>query len=247
MPATPAWPPQSTPRLFVAPPLGPGGYAVEGAQAHYLAQVMRLKPGDPVKLFDGVSGEWLAVAETIGKRALTLDVRERLRPVEPVPDLWLCVAPLKKGRIDWVAEKASELGVARLVPVVTARTVVDRLNGERLYAHMVEAAEQCGRTAVPELAEPVKLAALLRDWPGVRALFFADETGGVAARAAMAARAGPAAILIGPEGGFTPEERAAIHALPAAVGIGLGPRILRADTAAAAATALWMASAGDWG
>lgn len=246
MPATPAWPPQSTPRLFVTPPLGPGAYTLEGAQAHYLAQVMRLKPGAPVKLFDGVSGEWLAVAESIGKRALTLDVRERLRAVEAVPDLWLCVAPLKKGRIDWVAEKASELGVARLVPVVTQRTVVDRLNGERLFAHMVEAAEQCGRTAVPELAEAVKLAALLRDWPEGRALFFADETGGAAAAAAMAARAGPAAILIGPEGGFTPDERDAIRALPQAVAIGLGPRILRADTAAAAATALWMASAGDW-
>lgn len=246
MPATPAWPPQSTPRLFVEPPLVAGPRVIEGPQAHYLAQVMRARPGDPVKLFDGVSGEWLAVVTELGKRALTLDLREALRPVERVPDLWLCVAPLKKGRIDWVAEKACELGVARLVPVITQRTMVDRLNGDRLFAHMVEAAEQCGRTAVPELAEPVRLAALLKAWPAGRALFFADESGGEAAAPAMAARPAAAAILIGPEGGFTAEERAAIRALPQAVAIGLGPRILRADTAAAAATALWMASAGDW-
>lgn len=246
MPATPAWPPQSTPRLFVAPPLGVGLRVIDGSQAHYLAQVMRLKPGDPVKLFDGASGEWLGIAREVGRKALTLEVTERLRLTETVPDLWLCAAPLKKGRVDWVAEKACELGVARLVPVITARTIVDRLNGERLQAHMVEAAEQCGRTAVPTLAEPVKLAALLRDWPAERRLFFADETGGMPASAAMADHPGPAAILIGPEGGFTPEERDAIRAVPQAIGIGLGPRILRADTAGAAAVTLWMASAGDW-
>jgi 16S rRNA (uracil1498-N3)-methyltransferase len=247
MPATPAWPPQSTPRLYVETLLSEGvAVPVEGPQAHYLISVMRARVSDPVKLFDGVSGEWLAVAENIGKRALTLVVRERLREVEAVPDLWLCVAPLKKGRIDWLAEKACELGVARLVPVLTRRTVVERLNLERLAAHMVEAAEQCGRTAVPALAEPVKLAALLRDWPATRALFFADETGGAPAFEAMRAHPGPAAVLIGPEGGFDAEERDAIRALPSAVGISLGPRILRADTAAAAAVSLWMAAAGDW-
>lgn len=246
MPATPAWPPQSTPRLFVAPPLAAGQRVIDGPQAHYLTQVMRLKPGDPVKLFDGTSGEWLAVVCDAGRKAVTVELTEQLRATETVPDLWLCAAPLKKGRIDWVAEKACELGVARLVPVVTARTIVDRLNGERLHAHMVEAAEQCGRTTVPELAEPVKLVALLRDWPAGRVLFFADETGGAPAAAAMAARPGPAAILIGPEGGFTSEERDAIRGVFQATGIGLGPRILRADTAAAAAVSLWMASAGDW-
>ncbi len=246
MPATPAWPPQSTPRLFVAPPLGVGLRVIDGSQAHYLAQVMRLKPGDPVKLFDGANGEWLGIAREVGRKALTLEVTERLRPTETVPDLWLCAAPLKKGRIDWLAEKACELGVARLVPVITARTIVDRLNGDRLQVHMVEAAEQCGRTAVPVLAEQVKLAPMLRDWPAERTLFFADETGGMPAAAAMAGHPGPAAILIGPEGGFTPEERDAIRAVPQAIGIGLGPRILRADTAAAAAVTLWMASAGDW-
>lgn len=247
MAATPAWPPQSTPRLFVDQPLA-GGAAVriDGGQAHYLLSVMRLKAGDPVKLFDGHSGEWLAVAESVGKRDLTLAVTEQLRGPELVPDLWLVAAPLKKGRIDWLAEKACELGVARLVLVETRRTVVDRVNLDRLRAHMIEAAEQCGRTAVPDLAAPVKLPALLRDWPADRALFFADETGGEPALAAMRAHAGPAAILIGPEGGFDPEERDAIRALPAAHGISLGPRILRADTAAAAAVSLWMAAAGDW-
>jgi 16S rRNA (uracil1498-N3)-methyltransferase len=207
---------------------------------------MRTKPGDPVKLFNDASGEWLAVASVVGKRDLTLDVQERLREREAVPDLWLVAAPLKKGRVDWMAEKACELGVARLVPVVTRRTVVDKPNTERLRAHMIEAAEQCGRTAVPEVAEMVKLPALLRDWPAERVLFFADELGGAPAAAAMRARRGPAAILIGPEGGFDDEERAAIRAHPAAVGVELGPRILRADTAAAAAVAVWMAVAGDW-
>ena len=246
MPATPAWPPQSTPRLFVETPLAPGALRIEGPQAHYLIAVMRMKAGDPVKLFDGVSGEWLGIAASVGKREIMLDVTERLREREAVPDLWLCAAPLKKGRIDWMVEKACELGVARLIPVVTHRTVVERPKAERLRAHMIEAAEQCGRTAVPELAEPVKLAALLRDWPAGRTLFFADENGGVPALEAMRAGGASAAILIGPEGGFDVEERAAIRALPGAVGISLGPRILRADTAAAAAVALWMAARGDW-
>ncbi len=246
MTATPAWPPQSTPRLFVDRELAAGPLRIEGSAAHYLVSVMRMAPGDPVKLFDDRTGEWLATASHVGKRDLSVDVSTLLRPREPVPDLWLCAAPLKKGRIDWLAEKACELGVDRLVPVITQRTVVDRLKLDRLRSHMIEAAEQCARTALPALAESVKLAALLRDWPADRALFFADETGGAPALAAMRAHAGPAAILIGPEGGFTTDERDKIRACPQAVGIGLGPRILRADTAAAAAVALWMAAAGDW-
>lgn len=247
MPATPAWPPDSSPRLFVDQPLAPGAQVrLDGAQAHYLLSVMRVKDGDGIRLFDDVTGEWLARASNVRKRDLTLDVAEHLRPREAVPDLWLCVAPTKKGRIDWTIEKACELGVDRIVPVLTRRTVVDRLNLDRLRAHAIEAAEQCGRTALPQLAEPVKLAAFLRDWPVERTLFFADETGGVPAVEAMRARPGPAAILIGPEGGFDPEEREQVRALPHAVGIALGPRILRAETAAAAATALWMAAAGDW-
>ncbi|AJP74575.1 16S rRNA (uracil(1498)-N(3))-methyltransferase [Sphingomonas hengshuiensis] len=246
MPATPAWPPDSTPRLFVEAPIVPGERRIDGPQAHYLVAVMRLKPDAPVKLFDDDTGEWLGIARHVGKRDLIVDVTDRLREREAVPDLWLCAAPIKKGRIDWVAEKACELGVDRLLPVLTRRTIVDRLNLERLRAHMIEAAEQCGRTALPSLDEPVKLAALLRDWPAERVLFFADETGGAPALEAMRARPGPAAILVGPEGGFDPSEREAIRAHPQAVGIALGPRILRAETAAAAAVALWMAAAGDW-
>ncbi|WP_298672108.1 16S rRNA (uracil(1498)-N(3))-methyltransferase [uncultured Sphingomonas sp.] len=242
--ATPAWPPRSTPRLYVAEPLAPGARRIDGPAAHYLGQVMRMKPGDPVKLFDDATGEWLAVAQSVGRREVMLDVREQLAPREAVPDLWLIAAPLKKGRVDWMAEKACELGVARLVPVVTRRTVVDKPNTDRLRAHMIEAAEQCGRTALPQVAEPVKLAALLREWPADRALYFADEQGGAPARVAM--KPGAAAILIGPEGGFDDDERAAIRATPGAVAISLGPRILRADTAAAAAVAIWMAGAGDW-
>lgn len=245
--ATPAWPPQSTPRLFVEPALTQGEQRrIDGPQGHYLASVMRLKVGDPVKLFDDATGEWLGVASEVRKRDVVLEIRERLRDREAVPDLWLCAAPIKKGRIDWVVEKACELGVARVAPVLTRRAVVDKLNLDRLRAHMIEAAEQCGRTALPDLAEPVKLSAMLRDWPTGRALFFADETGGVPALEAMRAHPGPAAILVGPEGGFDAEERDAIRAVPGAVGISLGPRILRAETAAAAAVSLWMGAVGDW-
>ncbi|WP_425230643.1 16S rRNA (uracil(1498)-N(3))-methyltransferase [Sphingomonas sp.] len=251
MAATPAWPPRSTPRLFVDRPLAPGPLALDGPPAHYLLQVMRAKPGDPVRLFDDRTGEWLATVAETAKRALTLDVGAQLAPREAVPDLWLCAAPLKKGRSDWLAEKACELGVGRLVPVVTRRTVVDQPNTDRLRAHLIEAAEQCGRTALPQLAAPVKLTALLRDWAVAgngsdRALFFADEQGGAPAFETMRARPGPAAVLIGPEGGFDDAERAAIRALPQAVGVSLGPRILRADTAAAAAVSMWMAAVGDW-
>lgn len=247
MPATPAWPPQSAPRLYVPGPLGEGVVLpVEGNPAHYLLSVMRVREGDAVLLFDGQSGEWAARAEAVRKRDLALRCVEQTRPLETVPDFWLCAAPIKKGRIDLVAEKACELGVARLQPVLTRRAVVDKLNADRLHAHLVEAAEQCGRTALPELGGMVKLDALLADWPEGRTLFFADETGGAPMRAAFSAHSGPAALLVGPEGGFDPQERAAIRAHPAAVPLSLGPRILRAETAAIAATACWMALNGDW-
>ncbi|MFS0737310.1 16S rRNA (uracil(1498)-N(3))-methyltransferase [Sphingomonas sp. 1P06PA] len=244
MPATPAWPPNTLPRLFVDQPLVEGPLTLDGAAANYLSAVLRLKPGDQVKLFDDASGEWLAEIVDPGRKRVTLAVSRHLAPRESVPDLWLLAAPIKKGRIDWLVEKACELGVARIRPVITRRTIVDRLNLERLRAHIIEAAEQCGRTALPMLDEPSKLDAVLRDWPADRALIFADEAGG--APLASVARPGAAAILIGPEGGFTDEERAAIRALPAAVPVSLGPRILRADTAMAAAVSLWMAAAGDW-
>lgn len=231
------------PRLFVETALAEGAaFDLPAAQSHYLAQVLRRQAGDTVLLFDGRSGEWRAEIARVAKRAVTVTVTTRTRPAEVVPDLWLCAAPLKRGRIDWTAEKACELGVARFQPVLTRRTVVERLNLERLHAHMVEAAEQCGRTALPELAEPVPLARLLAGWPVDRALIFADETGGAPMSASLPPA--PAAILIGPEGGFTPEERAAIRVLPTAHAVTLGPRILRADTAAVAAIAVWQAQHG---
>lgn len=245
MPATPAWPPQSTPRLFVEAALSDGAdIRIDGGQAHYLSNVMRLKEGAPVKLFDDQTGEWLAEVAATGKRDMVLRVVAQLRPREQVPDLWLLAAPVKKARLDMVVEKACELGVALYRPVITRRTIVDRLNMDRLHATMVEAAEQCGRTALPQIEEALKLPALLRDWPRERTLYFADEEGGVPL--ASVAKRGPSAILVGPEGGFDADERAAIKALPQAVGVSLGPRILRAETAAIAALSVWMAAAGDW-
>lgn len=247
MPATPAWPPRSAPRLFVAAPLAEGAEVVlDGAQAHYLLRVMRAGPGGAVVLCDDVTGEWAATIASAGRREAVLRVGARLRGREPVPDLWLCAALLKKDRFDLVLEKASELGVRRIVPVLARRCVADRLNPERARAIVTEAAEQCARTALPELAATAKLAALLRDWPAERTLFFADEQGGDPAAAAFAAHPAPAALLVGPEGGFDDAERAAVRALPQARPITLGPRILRGETAAIAACALWMGTAGDW-
>jgi len=245
MPATPAWPPASTPRLFVDLPLGPDvAPMIDGSAAHYLLGVMRLKAGDPILLFDNRSGEWLGVVDEAAKRSLIVRIERQTRGIEQVPDLWLCFAPVKKARLDWIIEKATELGVARLQPVITERTIVERVKRERIEAQIIEACEQCGRTALPTLAEPVKLPQLLRDWPAGRALLFADEAGG-APLAATDAPA-PAAILTGPEGGFTERERAMLLDTPAVRRIALGPRILRAETAAIAAIGLWMAQHGDW-
>jgi 16S rRNA (uracil1498-N3)-methyltransferase len=246
-PATPAWPPKSAPRLFVPGPMSAGGQvAIEGAQAHYLARVMRVGVGDIVILCDDVTGEWAATITSVGKRELVAQCDTMLRAREEVPDFILYAALLKKDRFDLVLEKATELGVGRIQPVLTHRCVADKLNTARARSILVEAAEQCARTALPVLAESVKLEALLRGHESGRTLFFADEAGGEPAAAAFAAHAGPAALLIGPEGGFDDGERSAIRALPAARPISLGPRILRGETAAIGATAVWMAVVGDW-
>jgi len=219
---------------------------VEGNQAHYLARVMRVAPGDTVILCDNRTGEWAArVAET-GKRHLALELVQQLRPREDVPDFWLCAALLKKDRFDIVLEKATELGVARIQPVITRRCVADKLNMDRARQIVTEAAEQCARTALPELAEPVKLEALLRDWPEDRVLFFADEEGGDPAADRFAKHWPPAALLVGPEGGFDDAERAAVRDRVESVAISLGPRILRGETASIAGSSLWMALMGDW-
>lgn len=247
MPATPAWPPLSAPRLFVDSDLtATASLTIDGAQAHYLINVMRMKAGDAIKLFDDISGEYAARVVATGRRDLSLAIESKLRDREPVPDLWLCAAPIKRARFDSMAEKACELGIARFVPVATARAVVDKVKPDRLRARMIEAAEQCERTALPTIGTLTKLDALLADWPEGRHMFFADERGGVPFADALADRRGPAAILVGPEGGFTDDENTAIRACPAAVPISLGPRILRAETAATAAAAVWMAHAGDW-
>ena len=247
MPATPSWPPKSAPRLFVVELLSAGDVvSIEGPQAHYLARVMRVAAGDAVVLCDDQTGEWAAQVVSADKREVTLTAEVLLRPREPVPDFTLYAALLKKDRFDLVLEKACELGVRRIQPVLTRRCVADKLNLDRARAVLVEAAEQCGRTALPEIAAPVKLEALLRDWPQERALFFADENGGDPAAAAFAAHPGPAALLIGPEGGFDEAERAAVRAVAQARAITLGPRVLRGETAAIAGTALWMGTVGDW-
>lgn len=245
MPATPAWPPKSTPRLFVEQPLELGATLnISGNSAHYLLGVMRLKEGAPVKLFDDISGEYLATVARIGKRDLDLRVEAKLRARETTPDLWIAQALIKKDRFDWIAEKACELGVARFVPVLTARCVVDKVKDDRLRAHMIEAAEQCERTALPHISPLTKLDALLKDWPTKRTLYFCDERGGAPFLEAI--NSGPAAILIGPEGGFSDGENALIRAQPNARPVSLGPRILRADTAAISAISIWMAKNGDW-
>jgi len=245
MPATPAWPPKSLPRLFVAGPLGPGiSIEVDAGQANYLGNVMRLKRGDQALLFDGASGEWLAVISEAGKKRMTLSIERKTSAQETMPDCWLAFAPVKRSQTDWLVEKATELGIARLIPIITQRTIVERVKLERLEAIAIEAAEQCNRTTVPQIAEPLSLDAFLKRRPHKQRLYFADEGGGEPVASAFVP--GSAAILTGPEGGFTDEERTIIRAAPNSIAISLGPRILRAETAALAALAAYMAIAGDW-
>jgi len=236
-------------RLFVTGDLGPGADVVLDAdQAHYLFTVMRLAPGARVAVFNGRDGEWLAEVVEVGRRGGRLAGREPGQPQRRPPDLWLLFAPIKKARTDFIVEKATELGAARIQPVFTRLTNAGRLRADRLRAHAVEAAEQCGETYVPEVAEPVKLATLLAGWNPSRRLLFCDEAReAVPVTAALAsAQPGPWAVLIGPEGGFAPEESVRLRSLPFVMPVTLGPRILRADTAATAALTLWQATLGDW-
>jgi 16S rRNA (uracil1498-N3)-methyltransferase len=245
MPATPAWPPKSLPRLFVRQPLSEGASVeLDAGQANYLGNVMRLSSGAEVLLFDGTSGEWLARIAEHSKKRMRLTVEQQTREPESIPDVWLAFAPVKRAQTDWLVEKATELGAARLLPVMTQRTVAERVRIERLEAIAIEAAEQCGRTRLPQIDPPVRLSALLAQRDPDRTLYFADEGGGEPVSSVL--RPGPALILTGPEGGFTDEERTAIRAAENAVPISLGPRILRAETAALAALTAYMALAGDW-
>jgi 16S rRNA (uracil1498-N3)-methyltransferase len=238
-----------TRRLFIDQPLVAGRpIELERAQAHYLTNVMRMKAGDPVLLFNGRDGEWLAHIAEAGRKSCTLEPAEQTRPQPRACDLDYLFAPLKQARLDYMVQKAVEMGAGRLRPVITAFTQVSRVNPDRMRANAVEAAEQCGILAIPEIEEPRKLDAVLRDWPAGQALIFCDESAeaGDAATALNAVRGKRIAVLIGPEGGFSEDERAQLRALPFVIPISLGPRILRADTAAVAALALIQAAIGDW-
>jgi 16S rRNA (uracil1498-N3)-methyltransferase len=236
-------------RLFVDGELSEGGEVVLGPeQTHYLAHVMRLTPGDELLVFNGRDGEWRARVAKVSKREARLEAVRLERPQTAPPDLDLVIAVVKRGRLETIVEKAAELGARRIGPVTTSRTNAGHANIGRLTAIAVEAAEQTGRLDVPEILPEARLASLLAAWPVERRLMFCDEAGDAppALEALSSAEPGPWTILIGPEGGFSPEERAAARAVPGAVPVSLGPRILRADSAAIAALTLWQATLGDW-
>jgi 16S rRNA (uracil1498-N3)-methyltransferase len=241
--------PSKPQRLFVTSDLAPGASVeLDPAQAHYLINVLRCKTGEEILLFNGKDGEWLGgISAAAKKRAIVALTRQTLQQIPP-PDLHYLFAPLKRARLDYMAQKATELGAARLMPVITRRTIAERVNRARLAANAVEAAEQCGVLWVPEVAEPEKLAAILAGWDEKRLLVFADEAAPIASPlAALESESKrPLAVLIGPEGGFEEEERALLLAQPFVLPISLGPRVMRADTAAVAALALVNAALGDW-
>jgi 16S rRNA (uracil1498-N3)-methyltransferase len=236
-------------RLYVESVLGEGArVAASDGQAHYLLHVMRAKVGDRVSLFNGRDGEWLARIVEAAKRGCTLECERLTAKQAGVPDLWLVFAPIKKTPADYLTQKATELGVRALQPVITRRTIVTRVNVERMRANAVEAAEQSGRLDVPEIREPLGFEKLLAAWPRERRILFCDEAGEEAqiAEALRGAPDGPWAVFTGPEGGFDPAERAALRALPFVTPVSLGARILRADTAALAALSVWQSVHGDW-
>ncbi len=234
-------------RLFVNAGLGAAqSVPLERAQAHYLFGVMRLVLGDQVALFNGCDGEWTASVTEASKRGGVLSCVEQACPQQNPPDLWLMFAPIKKARTDFIVEKAAEMGAARIMPVQTKYTNAERIRQDRLQAHAVEAAEQCGGTFVPDVADLQKLDAVLRDWPQDRQIMLCDETLAGACQTLKAQDAKKWAILIGPEGGFAPDELTRLRAMPCVSSVSLGPRILRADTAAVAAMTLWQSELGDW-
>ncbi|HUL05620.1 MAG TPA: 16S rRNA (uracil(1498)-N(3))-methyltransferase [Candidatus Acidoferrum sp.] len=240
-----------TTRLFVDAPLGAGGeIRLADERVHYLRHVLRLERGAPVDLFNGRDGEWRSSLVAVAKTQATLAVERQLRPQAGGPDLWLVFAPIKRARIDGVVEKATELGVAALLPVVTQHTAVERVKTDRLQAIVVAASEQCERLNVPEVREPVTFGKLLAAWPTERRLLLCAEAGDArpiaeALQSHVKDSAAPWAVVIGPEGGFARSELDALAKLPFVMPVGLGPRILRADTAALAALACWQAILGD--
>lgn len=237
-------------RLYIAAPLTAGGAAsLDDAQAHRLRNVLRLAPSAAVAAFNPRDGEYLCRILELSRGGGRLEAIEMLRAPAPEPDLWLAFAPIKRARLDWLVEKATELGVAALLPVWTARTQPERINIGRLAAHATAAAEQSERLSVPEICEAQPLDRLIADWPGGRRLLVCDETGAgapIAAALAGFASDGPAALLVGPEGGLAETELDALRKLPFVINVSLGPRVLRAETAAVAALAVFQAVAGDW-
>lgn len=239
-------------RLYVDQALGTGqAVALSMDQAHYLFSVMRLVKGDSLLLFNGRDGEWRAEVVEAGKRGGILLAQVQTAPLHMPPDLWLLFAPIKKARTDFIVEKAVELGAARIMPVQTRHTNSERIRQDRLQAHAVEAAEQCGATVVPEVTDLASLDRALTAWPANRRLLWADESltsakTALETQATEQGRGGKWAILIGPEGGFSADEQKKLRAMPQVLPISLGPRILRADTAAVAALTLWQAALGDW-
>ena len=237
-------------RLFIPHDLAPGAeLALDPGQSRYLAAVMRQAVGDEVLLFNGRDGEWRAKISAVGKRAVAVRAEELVRPQTTGPDLDLVVALVKRGRLETIVEKAAELGARRVRLAVTERTNADRARVERLTAIATEAAEQTGRLDVPQIVEPVKLDRLIAGWDAGRRLLFCDEAGDaqpILQALSPQEAGGPWSILIGPEGGFSPAERQMLRALPYATPASLGPRILRADTAAISALSLWQAALGDW-
>jgi 16S rRNA (uracil1498-N3)-methyltransferase len=239
---------RDSPRLHVAQRLAERvEHALEHDQAHYVRDVMRLKPGDPLRLFNETDGEWLGFLTRATRKSVSLRVEKKLAEATPPPDIDFVFAPLKHARLDYLVQKATELGARRLRPVITQRTIVERVNLERMRANAIEAAEQCNLVFVPDVAEPQKLDRLLAGWEPRRALIYCDEGAqSLDTLAVLKALRLPAALLVGPEGGFTADEREGLTRQPFVTAISLGPRIMRADTAATAALALVQATLGDW-
>jgi 16S rRNA (uracil1498-N3)-methyltransferase len=236
-------------RLFVKSPLkGRGKVELDPDHVHYLGNVLRLREGEKLLVFNGKDGEWCAELSAVGKRRAELTLDHQTRPQEDGPDLHYLFAPLKRVRLDYMAQKATEMGVSALRPVITRHTVAERVKLDRILANAIEAAEQCGILHVPEVMEPAKLTRVIEDWDDGRLLIFADEVAPHASPIEALSRVGPrpVAVLIGPEGGFDLDERAALLAKPFVLPISLGPRVMRADTAAVAALALVNAALGDW-
>jgi 16S rRNA (uracil1498-N3)-methyltransferase len=240
-------------RLYTCENLKAGATLTLGPdQAHYLMKVMRASNGEHVVLFNGRDGEWLSTVEGASKKSCSLRIEEQLRAQAPEADLWLAFAPLKKTSTDFVVEKATELGISRLIPTFTERTNTTRVKTERLSLIAMEAAEQCDRLSVPDISQPVNFADLIAAWPKERILLVPDETGsGPSLKTVLELKAenseiSPHGFLIGPEGGFAPSELDALAKLPFVKRVGLGPRILRAETAALAALACFQAITGDW-